>query len=195
MIEYNLTQEQKELLKIIVDAYDAGDRGEFFFLQTHGGDTLAFHNHPNESVTADLSDFQQLAKEDLISLEHRRQTWVGKPKAKGIAYAHELFRDPHDTKGTWIWSAKQPAGYTDKRISGLSQPTVLLPKTPVTETSQETTAQITSDFEVYFAPNFSPDEVKDILTALADYYRKCGGAGFELDLEPQEATVKEPVHV
>lgn len=46
-----------------------------------------------------------------------------------------------------------------------------------------------------FDPAFSPDEVKGILTALADYYRATGGAGFELDLEAQEAPVAEPIHV
>ncbi len=50
------------------------------------------------------------------------------------------------------------------------------------------------DFEVHFDPSFAPAEVKDLLTAFADYYRACGGAGFELDLEAQEATVTEPVH-
>lgn len=51
------------------------------------------------------------------------------------------------------------------------------------------------DFDIHFDPAFEPEEVKEILTALADYYRACGGAGFELDLEPQEVPVKEPVHV
>jgi hypothetical protein len=50
------------------------------------------------------------------------------------------------------------------------------------------------DFNISFDPDFEPVEVKDILTAFADYYRVCGGAGFEIDLESQEATVKEPVH-
>ena len=51
-----------------------------------------------------------------------------------------------------------------------------------------------ADFDIRFDPSFAPEEVKDLLTAFADYYRACGGAGFELDLEAQEATVLEPVH-
>ena len=47
---------------------------------------------------------------------------------------------------------------------------------------------------IAFDPSFSPDEVKGILTALADYYRACGGAGLELDFDLQEAFVREPVH-
>jgi hypothetical protein len=51
-----------------------------------------------------------------------------------------------------------------------------------------------ADFSIAFDPSFSPDEVKGILTALADYYRACGGAGLELDFDLQEASVREPVH-
>jgi transcriptional regulator with XRE-family HTH domain len=51
-----------------------------------------------------------------------------------------------------------------------------------------------ADFEVQFDPEFDPSDVKYILTALADYYRASGGAGFEIDLEMQEAIAKEPVH-
>jgi hypothetical protein len=57
-----------------------------------------------------------------------------------------------------------------------------------------TTATGAPDFEVTFDPDFSPDEVKGILTALADYYRAAGGAGFELDLELEGAPVGDPVN-
>jgi transcriptional regulator with XRE-family HTH domain len=50
------------------------------------------------------------------------------------------------------------------------------------------------DFDIHFSPEFSPDEVKGILTALANYYRACGGAGFEVNFQLEEAVVKEPVH-
>ena len=51
-----------------------------------------------------------------------------------------------------------------------------------------------NDFSIAFDASFSPEEVKGLLTALADYYRACGGAGLELDFEIQEASVKEPIH-
>jgi transcriptional regulator with XRE-family HTH domain len=51
-----------------------------------------------------------------------------------------------------------------------------------------------SDFAIQFAPEFSPTEVKSILTALANYYRACGGLGFELQLQLEEAFVKEPIN-
>jgi hypothetical protein len=54
---------------------------------------------------------------------------------------------------------------------------------------------VSPDLEIAFDPAFSPDEVKGILTALADYYRGCGGAGFEVEGHFEEARVREPVHV
>ena len=53
---------------------------------------------------------------------------------------------------------------------------------------------VKADLDIHFDPAFEPTEVKDLLIALADYYRACGGAGFELDLKAQELTVKEPGH-
>ena len=51
-----------------------------------------------------------------------------------------------------------------------------------------------ADFSIAFEPSFSPGEVKFLMTALADYYRACGGAGLELDFDMQEAPAREPVH-
>jgi transcriptional regulator with XRE-family HTH domain len=51
-----------------------------------------------------------------------------------------------------------------------------------------------TDFDVRFDPGFSPDEVKYLLTALSNYYRACGGVGFEVQIEFEEAPVREPVH-
>jgi small subunit ribosomal protein S21 len=51
------------------------------------------------------------------------------------------------------------------------------------------------DLDLHFDPAFEPAEVKDVLAALADYYRACGGAGFKIEIESQEASVKDPAHV
>lgn len=51
-----------------------------------------------------------------------------------------------------------------------------------------------ADFSIAFDPSFSPEEVKGLMIALADYYRACGGAGLKLDFGMQEAPVREPVH-
>lgn len=49
------------------------------------------------------------------------------------------------------------------------------------------------DFDIHFDPGFSADEVKKILTALATYYRACGGVGFEVHFQREEVLVEEPV--
>jgi hypothetical protein len=52
-----------------------------------------------------------------------------------------------------------------------------------------------SNFSIIFDPVLSPDQIKGTLTALADYYRACGGLGLEIDFEVEEVFVREPVHV
>ncbi len=46
---------------------------------------------------------------------------------------------------------------------------------------------------VTFDPSLSGDQVEAALTALANYYRQCGGVGLPAEFEPQEA-VTEEVH-
>jgi len=43
-------------------------------------------------------------------------------------------------------------------------------------------------------PMLAPETVTSALTALANYYRACGGVGLSLEFESQEA-VTEEVHV
>ena len=42
-----------------------------------------------------------------------------------------------------------------------------------------------SDFTITFSPELSPEDVKAVLTALSDYYRACGGIGFQVEFEPK----------
>jgi len=49
-------------------------------------------------------------------------------------------------------------------------------------------------FTLAFDPNLSPNTIESILSALADYYRVCGGVGFEIDSEVEPVTVEEKVH-
>jgi hypothetical protein len=37
-------------------------------------------------------------------------------------------------------------------------------------------------FTIAFDPSLTPEQVKGVLTALADYYRACGGAGFAVEV-------------
>jgi len=50
------------------------------------------------------------------------------------------------------------------------------------------------DFSVAFSAELTPEQVRATLEALADYYRACGGAGFQIDFE-LESVVIEPRHV
>ncbi len=36
-------------------------------------------------------------------------------------------------------------------------------------------------FEISFDPSLTDDQIVETLSALADYYRACGGVGFEVD--------------
>jgi two-component system nitrogen regulation response regulator NtrX len=53
---------------------------------------------------------------------------------------------------------------------------------------------IPTDFEIRFSPEFSPDEVKGLLTALSEYYRACGGVGLAMTFEAEHVEVEEPTH-
>lgn len=43
------------------------------------------------------------------------------------------------------------------------------------------------DFEVVFPPDMSPEKIAEIMAALADHYRSCGGAGFKVKFTTEEA--------
>lgn len=51
------------------------------------------------------------------------------------------------------------------------------------------------DFTLTFDSMLSPDQIKETLRALADYYRVCGGAGFQVDPELEDVLVWEPIYV
>lgn len=60
-------------------------------------------------------------------------------------------------------------------------------------TTEPTTMDDDSVIVVTFDPSLSSDQVEATLTALANYYRQCGGVGLPAEFEPQEA-VTEEVH-
>jgi hypothetical protein len=53
----------------------------------------------------------------------------------------------------------------------------------------------TDDLTVTFDPQLTPEQIVATLTALADYYRACGGIGLPADFKSQEAVVPEDIHV
>jgi hypothetical protein len=121
----NLTEEQKDLLKTIVEVYDSGCKGPFTLVLTHATSShLSYSGHPDVALSnVTVLDFHQLTNEGLIIFDSPiRNVYTGKPTAKGIDLAHQLFRNREDRHGKWIWAQRQPEGYTDKRTSNSSSP-------------------------------------------------------------------------
>ena len=54
---------------------------------------------------------------------------------------------------------------------------------------------VNDEFSITFDDSVSPDQVERTLTALANYYRACGGVGLPAEFEGQEMLVDEDVHV
>jgi hypothetical protein len=60
-------------------------------------------------------------------------------------------------------------------------------------TIESTSTSDDSVIVVTFDPSLSGEQVEATLTALANYFRRCGGVGLTAEFEPQEA-VTEHVH-
>jgi transcriptional regulator with XRE-family HTH domain len=50
-------------------------------------------------------------------------------------------------------------------------------------------------FTINFSPDLTPQQIRLTLQALAEYYRACGGIGFQIDFELEQILVREPVYV
>jgi hypothetical protein len=55
--------------------------------------------------------------------------------------------------------------------------------------------QFDAPFTIEFDPRVPPLKVKSVITALADFYRACGGVGFEVGFDLEEVLTMGPVHV
>lgn len=51
-----------------------------------------------------------------------------------------------------------------------------------------------NNFDITFSPELAPQQIKAMLEALADYYRACGGVGFEVEFELEDVQVPELIH-
>jgi predicted nucleotide-binding protein len=88
----NLTREQRALLKLLVEQYDSGHKGEFLFSTTMDASVLLFlgaGGSHNVEIEADETDFRQLASEELITLAMRGDNLAGKVTELGIQSVHE----------------------------------------------------------------------------------------------------------
>jgi two-component system nitrogen regulation response regulator NtrX len=53
---------------------------------------------------------------------------------------------------------------------------------------------VSPNFEIRVSQEFSPEELKGLLTALSEYYRACGGVGLAMTFEAEHVHVEEPAH-
>jgi hypothetical protein len=60
--------------------------------------------------------------------------------------------------------------------------------------TQKSKPGATSQFEIVFPPDFPAPDVKEVLTAFADYFRACGGIGLTADFEGEQVKVREGVN-
>jgi hypothetical protein len=89
----NLTEEQTDLLKTMVEVYDSGCKGPFTLALSHGTSRhLTYSGHPPlELLNVGVLDLKHLASEGLIILDNPvRNLYSGKPTAKGISWAHQF---------------------------------------------------------------------------------------------------------
>lgn len=135
------------------------------------------------------------------------------PEQKTQPPKKQTMRDLREARGWTLASLAERAGISTRILQNVergmkTRPTTLhaiasalgvsyddLVIDPIEALKPQERVPAETDFEIHFNSSFDPSEVKELLTALSDYYRACGGAGLELDLQQQEASVREPVHV
>jgi hypothetical protein len=82
--------EQRALLRSIVGVYEAGCKDEFRVLSTQQGAVLMYSQHEGISIDTSDSDFEQLAREGVITLRRDQSRHLrGKPTELGIRLVHE----------------------------------------------------------------------------------------------------------
>ena len=91
LAEMNVTPDQMELLRQVVAVYRDGCRSEFIVTRTHSGSGLVYPGRESVPITADDSDFDQLAAAGLLQLGSSTQgDRRGKPTAAGIRMAVDM---------------------------------------------------------------------------------------------------------
>ncbi len=95
----NLTDEQEDLLRSIVKAYESGARSKFIVARTMERSFLGYsRGHPSIEITADDADFEQLEREGLLTLTRNSQgSLCGKPTQAGIEAVRSGFARPAAT--------------------------------------------------------------------------------------------------
>ena len=69
------------------------------------------------------------------------------------------------------------------------------PPPPGTTARPGRSSRSTETVPIVIDPDLSPEQIIGTLSALANYYRVCGGVGLSVDFTGQEEVVEEPTHV
>lgn len=89
----NLTNQQKDLLRLLVAKHESGGGAAFILVRSPGGYGLSYPKGEPASVDSDIFDFQKLRRERLIEFAPiASNQWHGKPTAEGIAAIRRGFR-------------------------------------------------------------------------------------------------------
>jgi hypothetical protein len=84
----NLTKQQMDLLRLLVEKDESTGGTEFIFVQSQGGRAVCYPGGVSVNIPYDESDFRQLQSEGLINLiPIASNQFRGKPTAHGIALA------------------------------------------------------------------------------------------------------------
>lgn len=93
----NITDGQKNLLRLLVSKHESGGGEQFIFVRSMSGSGLVYPNGDSESVSNDDLDFQQLLRENLIVLVPLGPNrWRGKPTERGITLVRNGFMPSPD---------------------------------------------------------------------------------------------------
>jgi uncharacterized protein YjbI with pentapeptide repeats len=137
---------------------------------------------------ADLSDadlsWADLRRADLRGADLSNAVLTGKTKL---------------TDASWSDATIWPKDF-DPLFRGADEREVRKEEEPITQTALKTihdslalsSSGLTADFTVTFDSELSQEQVTSLLEGLANYYRACGGTGFQIDFELEVVDEKAP---
>ena len=139
----NVTDEQLDLLRTLVDVYNGGCRTEFLLSQSFEGTSLIYDDRaqPNIEIEAEVSDFERLASEDLLDVRYtERGTLGGKPTAKGVRLvASGGMKNATTDTARWTVDQKVQIALDYLRTKGA--------RCPLRDTNRKRDAQVTKQLE------------------------------------------------
>ena len=139
------------------------------------GGTDVLRLPPNEEIGRARAELWRLRRDDAWRIN--RDAWVRRWRQRGYHVSKQLIDNllQQLQQEQQIQQQRQQQEQQEQQRRGTLSP----PKPPPAPDDM---------FEIEFAPEFSPEDVEAIASSLSDYFRACGGAGFEY-----EFAIEEPV--